>query len=412
MSWTLLERPPIGRRAAPHLPLLVAIVAAGTMSMHMFIPALPAAAADLQTSPGTIQLTITLYIVGLAVGQLLYGPVSDRFGRRPVLLAAFALYFAATLAAAVAQTVGALIVARVAQAVGGCGGLVIGRAMLRDGTSGDRAARSMALLNMCVSVSPAAAPAIGGFISAWGGWRAVFVLLVIIAALLLAACVLVLPETHRGERRSASVRSMIDSYRHLLGERNFLAWSIGGASATTSMYAFLASSPFLFQNLLGRSPQEVGLYYVLLVGSVTAGSLVAARLAGRVPLRSAARLASALQVVAMACMLAADRIGHLSVFALLAPMTVYGFGCGIASPFATTGAVSVDPSRIGAAAGLYGFIQMLFGAVCTGAVGLWHADSALPVATVLLTACILGQVGFTAVRPAAASSGASRSWKS
>jgi DHA1 family bicyclomycin/chloramphenicol resistance-like MFS transporter len=398
MSWKLLTRPVLGGRTEPQLPLLVAIVAAGTMAMHMFIPALPAAAADLATSPGTIQLTITLYIVGLAFGQLLYGPISDRYGRRPVLLAAFTLYLAATVGAWVAQSVGELILARVAQAIGGCGGLVIGRAMLRDSAPADDAARSMALLSMCVSISPAVAPAIGGFVSGAGGWRAVFALLSVLALLLLVLCVLILPETHRGERRSASVRSMLASYKHLLRQRNFVGWAVGGASTTTSLYAFLASSPFIFQNLLGRSPQEVGLYYVLLVGGVATGSFVAARLAGRVPLRRAAQTASAMQIAAMVGMLAADRLGYLSVATLLVPMTIHALGCGIASPFATTGAISVDQRMIGAAAGLYGFIQMMFGAICTAAVGLWHTDSALPVSVVLLTATVIGQLGFASVR--------------
>ena len=154
----------------------------GTMAMHMVIPALPAIAADLHESPGVIQMTVTLYLLGLAAGQLIYGPLSDRFGRRPVLLGGLALYLLASVVAATAAGTGALLTARVFQALGGCSGLVLGRAMMRDGSSSEKAAGSLAILHTAMSVGPALAPAIGGFVALWGGWRAPFALLAVVGA--------------------------------------------------------------------------------------------------------------------------------------------------------------------------------------------------------------------------------------
>src|SRR3984893_1699408 len=146
----------------------------GTMAMHIFVPAMPAAAGGPGASPSLIQSTITLYIIGLAAGQLIYGPLSDRFGRRPVLLVSLALYVLGLVLAIPVASVGALIGARVLQSLGACGALVLGRAMVRDSSTGEDAVRRLAAVMIAMIMTPAIAPAIGGAISGWLGWRAVF----------------------------------------------------------------------------------------------------------------------------------------------------------------------------------------------------------------------------------------------
>jgi len=154
-------------RARPHSALLGAITGSGTLAMHMFVPALPAVAREFSASPGTVQLTLTVYLIGIAGGQLIYGPLSDRFGRRPILIACLSVFLVATAVAAFASELGLLIAARFVQAVGACGGLVLGRAMVRDGAAPDQAARQLALLVMVMTAAPALAPLIGGEIQAW-----------------------------------------------------------------------------------------------------------------------------------------------------------------------------------------------------------------------------------------------------
>src|SRR4051812_12707937 len=192
----LTTSPLRGRARAPFL-LLVAMTACGTLGMHIIIPALPATARALGMSIGTSQLTITLYLIGLSIGQLLYGPVSDRFGRRPVLLVGMSVFALASTVAALAPNAPVLIGARILQSIGGCSGLVLGRAAVRDSATPDRAAGQLALLTLVMSMVPAIAPAIGGYITAFVHWRASYVLLAAIGGATLLATFLVLPETNR-----------------------------------------------------------------------------------------------------------------------------------------------------------------------------------------------------------------------
>ena len=179
----------------PPLWLLVIITISGTMAMHMFVPALPDARTDLGALVGPMQMTISVYIIGLGAGQLLYGPMSDSLGRRPMLLAGLGLYALGGLVSALAPNVHTLVAARLVQALGGCAGLALGRAIVRDSTGPVDTVRQLALLNLMMMISPGLSPVVGGAVSAAYGWRAVFWLL---AALGLATLVLawkLLPET-------------------------------------------------------------------------------------------------------------------------------------------------------------------------------------------------------------------------
>lgn len=390
---SILAKPPLNRRDRPSLALLVAITACGTLAMHIFVPALPWAAADLGVSAGAVQLTISLYLVGVAFGQLVYGPLSDRFGRRPVLLASLLLYTVSAIAAALAPSLGALVTARVFQALGGCGGLVLGRAMARDGVGADQAVARLSMLNLVMSAAPATAPLIGAYTTVHFGWRAIFVGLTLASAALLVIAALALPETHKARIALPGLRPMMASYMRLLRSPVFRGYALGGACTTTSLYAFIAASPFIFDQILHRPTQDVGRWLLLLMAGVAVGSFIAGRLAGRFDRRLVTTVANFIVIAAGAMLLWANLTGTLNIVTIMAPMTLFAFGAGLASPFAITGAVSADPTIIGAASGLYGFIQMGFGALCT-VIGSLHASSMLPVVLVLLGSGLLGQICF------------------
>ncbi|HYZ21774.1 MAG TPA: multidrug effflux MFS transporter [Rhodopila sp.] len=383
---------------APFL-LLVAMTACGTLGMHVIIPALPATARALGISAGTAQLTITLYLVGLAIGQLVYGPLSDQFGRRPVVLAGLALFTLASIATSAAPNAAVLIGARIVQSLGGCAGLVLGRAAVRDGAAGHKAAGQLALLTLVMSLVPAIAPAIGGFLTAYFGWRASFVLLAVIGGLTLLACLLRLPET-RAPRfaplTGASGRFLLTGYARLLRSARFRGYAVGGACSTTSFYGFMSASPFIFENQLHQPPQDVGLYYLILMLGVGGGSLMANRIAGWLSVRAALRLANTLCICGAALFALADVANTLTVVSVVAPVTLFMVGAGMASPFALAGSVSVNPHAIGAASGLYGFVQMSYGMLCTVVVGSWHPGAVYPAATVLLGSALLGQLATSA----------------
>lgn len=388
MSW--ITEPVLRGRTRPFLWLLVSITASGTLALHILVPALPQAARDLGVSNGAIQLTITLYLVGLASGQLLYGPVSDRFGRRPVLLAALLLYVLGSMAACLASTAPVLIAARVIQALGGCGGLVLGRAMVRDMAGPEEAAAQLALLNLVVSIAPALSPVVGGYLTVFAGWRAIFALLTAIGAATLLLTMLTVPETTR-LRQASGAMHMLRSYALLLRSPIFCGYALGGACMTTSFYAFTSESPFIFMDQLHRPTQEMGLYYLLLFSGISLGSLIANRLARRVAMPRLLRSACLLATVGAALFLLVAVTGRLSVVSVVGSVVLFTIAAGTASPLALTGSVSVHPGAIGAAAGLYGFTQMAFGAVCTLAVSAWHGDPSLAAATVLLVSTLIGQ---------------------
>ena len=383
---------PLARRSAP-LWLLVLVTFSGTLAMHMFVPALTVASDALHVDAATIRMTISVYIFGLAVGQLVYGPLSDVFGRRPTLLAGLALYTLGGLAATLAPDVRVLIGARLVQAAGGCAGLLLGRAIVRDTAESNDAVRRLALMSLMTMVGPGLAPLAGGLLAGAFGWRAIFVVLTALGVLNFGVSWRLLPETGTPSGR-ISAAGVARDYRALLGSPRFLGFAAGGGCATTSFYGFIAAAPFIFINELHRPLHEVGLYLGLLIVGVSIGNILAGRLIGRVTtierLLVAGNLVSLLAALAVLAAFLWLRPGVLAIEAL---MIVYCVGAGMCSPAVSTLSISVDPRLTGSAAGLYGFLQMTIGAACTTLAGLGH-DPAVAAGAVLVGASLLAQAAF------------------
>jgi MFS transporter, DHA1 family, multidrug resistance protein len=392
-----LEAEPI---APPRVPLwlLALFVFSGTLAMHVFVPALPHAAIDLGVSPSAMQMTVSLYILGLAFGQLIYGPVSDRIGRRPTLIVGLLLYTVAGLGAALAPTAHALIFARLFQALGGCSGLVLGRAIVRDTCATQESARRLALLNVLVTAGPGVAPLVGTALADTLGWRFIFFAL---CGLGLADVLLawkMLPETSRTASHE-SVGQLAHNYWKLVCSARFLGFSIGGGCATTSMYAFLAAAPFIFQRDLGRPSGETAVYLALLVSGFCLGSILSSRLIPHMRLSRLMVGANLISVAGALIFLAAVFTDTLNVPVTIVSMFMFCLGAGTAAPASLTQAISVNPLVIGSASGLYGFAQMAVGALCTALAGLGD-DPALSAALVLAGAGVVSQIAFAvALRP-------------
>jgi MFS transporter, DHA1 family, multidrug resistance protein len=401
LGW--LRTPVRARRGQAPFWILVPVTATGTLAMHILVPALPLAAADLGVSRGTIQLAITLYLFSVAVGQLLYGPFSDRFGRRPTLLVSLGFYILASAIAGAAAGIATLLIARIGQALGGCGGLVLGRAIVRDSAAGGQAASRMASLTMVQSLAPGVGPAVGGFLGVWFGWRSIFAALVVLGLVTLAGVWLTLPETAASRGITGSGR-MLGSYLILLRSRAFRGYMFGGAFISTSFYAYLTASPFIFTQMLHRPATEVGLYYLAVLSGVPVGSFASSRLATRMRLGVLLRATSAIALLGAVLFFAAAVGGELNLATVLGPMILFSVGVGASGPVAITSAISTDPQMIGAASGLYGFMQMTNGALCTLAVGFFPANPALSAASVLLAGTLLGQ--YFLLRPAGTRSAA------
>jgi MFS transporter, DHA1 family, multidrug resistance protein len=386
----------LDRGPAVPLWLLGVLTFSGPVGMHIFVPALPAAAKDLHATPAALELTISLYILGLAVGQLIYGPVSDRFGRRPALLAGLSIFTIASIAALFAPDVHTLVLARFFQALGGCSGLVLARAIIRDTSQAHEAARRLALTNLLVTAGPAVAPLIGSGLNALWGWRTI---LAGLAALGVANFVLawrMLPET-RPEALFVSASRYARDYVGLLRSREFLGYAVGGACATTSLYAFIACAPFIFIDRLHVPSASVGLYLALLVSGIWLGSLLASQLIARFSLTSFVVVANAVSVVAAASFLGFVIADRATLVAIVGTMFVFSVGVGAAAPAALVKAISVNPRVTGTASGLYGSVQMAVAGTLVMLAG-WGSNPAFASASVLLAAGIVAQASFWIAR--------------
>lgn len=376
--------------------MLVLITLAGTLAMHIFVPALPVAGEAFGADSGLMQLTISLYILGLAIGQLFYGPLSDALGRRPALMLGMAIYTAAGLVAWQASTVETLIVARFFQAFGGCAGLALGRAMIRDTATPDRAVQKLAVLNLIVAIGPALAPLVGTLLSETLGWRSILLVLCVMGLGNLLFVWRWLPETALATGR-VDVRVLGVEYRTLLRSPAFIGYALGGGCVTTAMFAFVASAPFIFEQL-GEPTQHVAYYLSLLILSISLGNLVTNRTIQRLGMARLMLAASWLSLIGSSAMIVIVLAGWATVVTLEAAMLLFTFGVGMTGPTALTLAIGVNPRVVGSAAGLYGFSQMGIGALCTALAGV-GTNPALAAASVLVVAAVIGQIALrTALR--------------
>jgi DHA1 family bicyclomycin/chloramphenicol resistance-like MFS transporter len=382
----------LDRRLVVPLRLLGLFTFSGPVGMHIFVPALPSAAQDLGATPSALQLTVSLYILGLAVGQLVYGPLSDRFGRRPALLAGLSIFTVASLAGLFAPNAHALIAARFLQAFGGCSGLVQARTIIRDTSEAHGAARRLALMNLLVTAGPAVAPIIGAALSNFWGWRTILMGLSALGVANLTLAWRVLPES-RPEMPHVSASTHLRDYFALLRSRQFLSYAIGGGCATTSLYAFIACAPFVFVNRLHVASSRTGLYLALLVSGVWIGSLLASRFITFFSLRKFLVGANALSVLGAAGFMGFVLADQATLLRVIGTMFLFSVGVGAAAPAALVQAISLNPRVTGSASGLYGAIQMAVGAALVALAGLGR-NPALASAAVLVLSGLVAQASF------------------
>ncbi|WP_200843991.1 multidrug effflux MFS transporter [Pantoea sp. 18069] len=348
--------------------LLVLVTLSGTMAMHIFVPALPVAGQALGASPASMQQTITLYVIGLALGQLIYGPVSDALGRRPALLLGLSIYFGAGVMALFAPTLEWLVTARLLQALGGAAGIALGRAIVRDTAHPMRVTKDLALLNLLTLVGPGLSPIVGAYLADHFGWRAIYVFLVLIGSAMLIFTYRLLPETNT-QLRPLKVGFIAHDYRQLLTHPGFAGYMLGGACITSALYPYLASVPYIVHGQMGLPISSIGWFAASTIVGASLGTFLTRRLSGRWPADRFLLIGAGLGLVMAAALLLFHLLGWLTPGWLLAITVTMTFGAGFASPAALGCALSVMPALAGSAAGFYGFGQMAMGAVGTLLVG-------------------------------------------
>ena len=361
--------------------LLAALSAVGPLTTDMYLPSLPDIARLLGASSAQVQLTISAYLIGFAAGQIIYGPVSDRHGRKPVLIGAIALYCVASLACALSTSIEMLIVARAFQALGGSGGIVLTRAIVRDIYSGAHAGRELSVIGSVMALAPVLAPILGGLIQTAFGWRVTFLALVGAGFAGAAVVWALLPETlNTRAAEPVSLPSMLRSYRIVGRNRAYLAYLSITAASYAGLFAWISGSAFVLQDLYGLAPFDFGVAFALgSVGYMT-GSAIAARLVIRLGLDGVLGLGGCACAAGGLAMVAAVAFGLMSSMSLVLPMAVYLAGLGMVLPQGIAGAMTPFPERAGAASSLFGFLQQTAAAVCGAAVGWFLGQSAWPLA--------------------------------
>lgn len=352
----------------PSYAILVAISAVGPLALNIFMPSMPGLQAEFGVSYGVVQLTLTLYLIGMAACQLVYGPISDKVGRRPMLLFGMALFVAASLLAALAPSIEVLIAARLLQAVGGAAGVVLARAMVRDVFDRETSASVISYITMAFVVAPMVAPAIGGYIDTHGGWRMGFWLLTALGALVLAASWVSLPETHVN-RLGGNGLGLLSGAVRLFGLRRFRGYTLVLAFTSSVFFAFLGGAPHIMMDVLGRTPMEYGLWFITVSAGYMAGNFISGRYTRSVGLDSMIMAGCVITLAGGLLCFGAAVTGLLSPATLFLPMCIAAFGNGMTIPNGTAGAISVDPRLTGAAAGWSGFAQMACGAAASQLVG-------------------------------------------
>jgi DHA1 family bicyclomycin/chloramphenicol resistance-like MFS transporter len=367
--------------------LLTAVVGLGALSIDMFLPSLPAIAAAFDTPPATVQLTVTLFLMAFAAAQLVYGPVSDRFGRRRVLIVGLGLYTVAGLACALAPTVGILIGARVLQALGGGAGPVVARAVVRDLYEQERAARVFSYMSMVQSLNPMLAPVVGGYVYEALGWRAVFYVLAGAGVVFVTLMMTAVHETNlRRDLAALQPRQMGRNIAVLFSDRSYLAYVAVNALMFGGQFAFISGSAFVLIDLLGVSPSTFGLCFAGVALGIMTGTLLSGRFGGRLGLDRTILGGTALGATAGLTLASLSWSGVLTVPAVIVPMYVFAVGLGLTLPNGMAGAIGPFPRMAGLAAALAGFLQMTGSALYSVAVGHFYHGTSRPMTTAIALA--------------------------
>ncbi len=376
-------------RRKPPLAILIAAAALSPLALNIFMPSMPGLVRVFNTDYATVQLALTLYLVGVAVGQLFYGPLSDRFGRRPIMLAGLTIFLVGSVASLIAPTIELLIAGRLVQAVGGCAGLVLGRAIVRDLYHRDRAATMLAYITMAMVVAPMMAPTIGGVLDVWFGWWASFAFVLVAGAVVMMAAVFTLHETRDPQASPLSAGGAVLGFARLLRIRAFHGYALQLSFSTGAFFSFLAGAPYVAVNLMGYSPQGYGLFFVMVSLAFMTGNFATARLSARAGIDRMVSFGVTVAFVAALGQAVLFSAGGYGIFTMFGAMAFIAFGNGLALPNGTAGAISVHPQLVGAASGLVGFMQMGVGAIASYLVGLLLVDSAAPMVWFMLAATAL-----------------------
>lgn len=348
------------------LALLMLIVCLPRVTIDAYLPSLPAMADALHSTDAQLQMTLTMYMAGYAFSMLIAGPLSDRYGRRPVLIGGLLVYLCATAACALSNSVSAIVVARAFQALGGCSGTVIGRVIVRERFTTGVQAAMLSSISAGMALSPVVAPLAGSIVSQWLGWRGVFAVLGVIGLTALLLVSRYLPETGARTPASADDKGLVQTYTMLLCDRHFLRYSLAISFAYCTYFPFIAASSALFQRQLQASNQVYAMIFGITALGYLIGTRVFRRMNGQWPIDRVIGCAAAINLGGAAALGGAALATPTSILTIVVPMFVIMLSVGIAIPACQLAVLQPFSHAAGTASGLFFFIQMAITALCGG----------------------------------------------
>lgn len=373
------------------LVLITALVATGPISTDMYLPALPDIRAAFDTNTLGVQLTLSVFMTGMAFAQLIIGPLSDKFGRRPVLLIGLVLYFITSIACAMATSIEVLILARFFQAAGVSAGGVVGRAVIRDIHGPSEAARMLAYVASGIAVAPLVAPLIGGQLALVLGWPSIFWSMALIAVVLFLTTSSALGETNQWKKADAlNPKQFIRNYSILIKDASYRSFVLASALNFSGLFAFISGASFVLIEGLGLNIETFGFAFGFVVIGFMVGAQISARFTKRVGLERMIEIGGQLAIVSGIIGLAVQFIFPHSVFLVIMPMALYLCSVGLILPNATAGAIAPHQDMAGAASALLGFVQMMCAAGAGVIVGQIHDGTPIPMMAVVAACGFLG----------------------
>lgn len=386
--------------------ILGALAALGPFSIDMYLPAFPAIAGDMGVETSKVGLSLTSYFIGISLGQFIYGPLIDRYGRKKPILIGLSLYLVASILCFLSFEVEHLIVARFIQALGGCVGMVASRAIIKDVFKPEEIAKTFSMIALVMGVAPIIAPTVGGLIVAALSWKAVFITLAILAAIVFLLVFIRLPET-RGADPSVSMKpkDVVSNYFAALKIEGFIAYTLAGSFSMATMFAYIAGSPFVFMKLRGMTESQYAWIFGLNALGILLGSQFNRLALNRYSSEQICRACVLTILATTSVLLIGNSMFDMHIYLIQACLFLTLFALGFINPNTTALALNkCSPRNAGTASAIMGAIQMMSGAAMTGFVSVLHNGTSVPMMAGMFTAALLGTAFmFIALRSAKAS---------
>lgn len=371
--------------------ILGALTTIGPFSIDMYLPSFSQVAKDLGTTMGTVSLSLSSYFIGLAIGQIFYGPLLDRFGRKKPIYVGLLLYIAASIACVFSASVEVLIAFRFLQAIGGCVAAVASTAMVRDFFPPQEGAKVFSMLMLILGTSPLLAPTVGGFVTTAFGWHAVFIILAVIVFIILMVTFFLLPEAHMPDL-SVSLRPtpIIKNFASIMKEPQFYTYALAGGFSFSGLFAYVAGSPAIFMDVFQISAQAYGGIFALLSLGFIGASQVNILLLRHYQNEQIFRGALICQLIISVVFMAGHVNGGYGVVTMILFFFAYLACVGLIYPNAAALALAPFTKNTGSASALLGFLQIGCGALASAAIGIFDAPSSLPTASIFLGTVLIG----------------------